>query len=178
MVDFLPMAKKKKRGQRFIPVAVIILIGLAAALWYYCPPLPTKAPALKIYFQKGSGIEAVERPERQDLSALKQAMDELLAGPRPDEAAAGYMTEIPPGTKAMTLKAEKGLAVIFFNDRLEEYGGGAAKVQALVAQIVYTATAIPGIEKVLIKISGSKEVVLGGEGLVIDRPLGRRDINL
>ena len=171
------MARKKRRWQRHIPAAVIVLVGLAAAFWYYSPPLAPKTPTIKVYFLKGSGIEAVERAQRQDRPPLKQAMDELLAGPRPEEAATGHITEIPPGTKVVALKAERGLAVLFFNDRLEDYGGGTAKVQALVAQIVYTATAIPGIEKALIRIQGRKEVVLGGEGLVIDRPLGRRDLS-
>jgi len=47
----------------------------------------------------------------------------------------------------------------------------------MIGQIVYTITEVPGIKKVWIKMEGEKELVLGGEGLVIDRPLSREDIS-
>ena len=49
-------------------------------------------------------------------------------------------------------------------------------VEGIVAQLVYTATGLPGVEQAWLWVEGQSEVVLGGEGLVLDHPLSRRDV--
>jgi len=100
-------------------------------------------------------------------------MKELLAGPKPEE---GASSELPRGVKILGIKVRGQTAMIDFNHKLEDCGGGSARLQGMIAQIVYTATDVPGVEKAWILIEGKKEVVLGGEGLVLDRPLGRSDL--
>lgn len=117
---------------------------------------------------------AVERPLGADEEPLPKAMAELLSGPKE----AGLSTQIPTGTKILRLQVKKGTAILDFNRKLESYGGGSARVEGMIAQIVYTATEVPGIEKVWIWIEGEKEIVLGGEGLVLDRPLSRSDVRV
>lgn len=137
---------------------------------------PAKTPSVQVFFFKADKPFAVNRPLRPDQSPLETAIIELLKGPRREEKTAGLSTQLPAGIKTRLIKVERDVAIIDFSGRLEAYGGGSSRVEGLVAQIVYTATAIPGISKAWIWLAGEKEVVLGGEGLVLDEPLGRGDL--
>ena len=53
---------------------------------------------------------------------------------------------------------------------------GSASLRALVQQVVFTASEEPGIVRVLITQNGGREAVIGGEGLVVDRPQTRRGL--
>lgn len=53
---------------------------------------------------------------------------------------------------------------------------GAARIKALVQQIVFTATPEPEIARVLITQDGGATAVIGGEGLVIDSPATRERV--
>ena len=73
-------------------------------------------------------------------------------------------------------EVQGSMAVITFNDEIENYGGGSNRVQDLVAQIVYTFTEVPGVNKVKILVGKRESVILGSEGFVIDHPLTREDV--
>ena len=53
---------------------------------------------------------------------------------------------------------------------------GSAALRAFVQQVVFTATEEPGIARVLVTENGGKVAVVGGEGLVIDRPQTREGL--
>ena len=161
-------------------LAGLMLVAAAAlGLWlaYLLIGTGREAPAVKIYFYQRDTLTAFSRPLSPDQAPLAQALAALLAGPNEPERAAGVKTTIPPGTRAINYKTNGGTAIITFNRRLEDYGGGSSRVEGMIGQIVYTITEVPGIKKVWIKMEGEKELVLGGEGLVIDRPLSREDIS-
>jgi len=162
----------KKVAWPLLAAGLILLVGLGA--WFF--PKQEKGPVLKVYFLKGGKLAAVERGLAPDRAPLKLAADALLAGPTREEKSAGYSTMIPPGTRTIWIIEKNGIAIINLNRKLEAYGGGASRVEGLVAQIVYTLTDIPGIEKAWIWMAGEKEIVLGGEGLILDKPLSRSDL--
>jgi spore germination protein GerM len=155
-------------------LAALVFFALTAAVLYWSSP--SKAPEVQVYFFQGDRLTAVTRPLPPDRAPLEVALRELLKGPSEAEKAAGLSTQLPAGIKIRALRSEREIATIDFSGRLEAYGGGSSRVEGLVAQIVYTATAVPGINKAWIWLAGQKEVVLGGEGLVLDKPLGRGDL--
>jgi Sporulation and spore germination len=53
---------------------------------------------------------------------------------------------------------------------------GSASLRALVQQLVFTASEEPGIVRVLITQNGGLRAVIGGEGLIVDRPQTRRGL--
>ncbi len=53
---------------------------------------------------------------------------------------------------------------------------GSASLRALVQQLVFTASEEPGIVRVMITQNGEPGSVIGGEGLVVDRPQTRRGL--
>jgi len=167
---------KKKQRRRLFGLALLAIAALGLGLAYLLGGTRKEAPEIKLYFYRGEELTMVRRPLSPDRAPLEQALEALLSGPNGTERAAGLQTMIPPGTKALSAKTEKGTAAIVFNRRLEAYGGGSSRVEGMIDQIVYTITEVPGVKSVWIKMAGEQELVLGGEGLVIDKPLSRADL--
>ena len=160
-------------------MAVAVLGGLFILAWLFncLPARPGESyPTVRVYFFKGDRLAAVERRQSPDQPPLKQALEETLAGPTAREMDAGFTTQIPPAVKLRAVKIKGRVAIIDLSRELEDYGGGSARVEGIVAQLVYTATELPGIDQAWLWIEGQSQVVLGGEGLVLDHPLSRRDV--
>jgi spore germination protein GerM len=174
------MPKKRRRrrqiGLFLAGAAAAAAIFLAGATAYFWAHQPAPRPVIKVYFFQGEKIAAVERPLKPDAPALQQAMAQLLAGPLPAEKAQGLVTQIPAGARLLQARVKDETAILDFNRRLEGYGGGTARLEGMINQIVFTATEVPGVTKAWIWVEGEKEIILGGEGLVLDRPLGRGDL--
>ena len=170
-------SKKKlkiKKGPALI-VGVALLL-MAAGLMIFSSTNTKNEPAIKIYFVEGDKLVGVKRPLNPADASLNQAMVELLKGPSLAEKKSGIKTQIPAGARALNMQVKNRIATINFNRQLAEYGGGSDRINGIIAQIIYTATEIPGVDKVWIYIEGERELVLGGEGLVLDHPLGRADL--
>jgi spore germination protein GerM len=162
--------KKAAKPLAWIVGAIVILVALFFILQVLQPS------SLKVYFLRGEKLMAVNRSLPEGADPLLVAAHELTRGPNKAERAEGLFSEIP--AKAHIIKIEKRdqVAVVSFNKELKKYGGGSARVQGLIAQIVYTFTEIPGVEKVQILIENEPEVILGGEGFLIDKPLSREEV--
>ncbi|MFA4967239.1 MAG: GerMN domain-containing protein [Candidatus Margulisiibacteriota bacterium] len=154
-------------------LAILIIAGVIAGAYYL---FSSQIPASNIYFLKGEKLVAVKRALPQDADPLQVAALELMSGPNEPEAKEGIFSEIPKKAKITKVEKQGETANVIFNDEIENYGGGSARVQGLVAQIVYTFTDIPGIKRVKIFVGNRASVVLGGEGFVIDKPLSRQDL--
>ena len=133
---------------------------------------------LQIFFFKEDKLVSVSRDLPTNEAPIMVAIDQLLLGPTDSETAQGIMTEIPNGTRATKVEVMGDTVIIDFNSRLAEYGGGSAKVRGMMAQIVYTATNVRGIKKVILKLEGSDQFTLGSEGYEVDHPLERSDVKL
>jgi spore germination protein GerM len=168
---------------------VILMVGsvvLAYYLWQNVQglvtsryeKLPLQRSYVLIYFLRGENVVSCKRPVIEGQSHFETALYELLKGPNNTEKMTGLMSEIPPTVQLLDLQVNNGIAEVNFNRELEKYGGGTSSVRALIKQIVYTLTAFPEIEKVKFLINGrSGELVLGGDGYIIDHPLTRDDVN-
>ena len=53
--------------------------------------------------------------------------------------------------------------------------GGSASMNMRIAQVVYTRTQFPTVKGVLFELDGQRVDVLGGEGVVVDEPVTRKD---
>lgn len=154
---------------------IVILAVLAAGIWW--TQLRPRATPLLVFFvgaADGDGtVVAVERTTmgRRPDEILRAAFEELLAGPTPEERARGLGTEIPAGTRLRSLVIREGVAIVDLTGEVAS-GGGSASMQGRLWQIVYTGTQM-GVQQVRILIDGEERQALGGEGLLIDRPIGR-----
>ena len=150
-------------------------------------PTATPAPAasgtsvVRAYFVLGSftdneGLAPVLREVPQTKAVATAAMRELLAGPDEAEMAArpAMYTAIPDGTTLLGISIADGIATVNLSQEFES-GGGSASMQARVAQVTYTLTQFPTVTGVRFQLDGVPVTALGGEGIVLDQPVGRDD---
>lgn len=158
---------------RLLLAAIGVALLMLLVLW-----LRPRATQVSVYFVRAeaqvSTLQAVSRTvtARGPQPALAAALGELLAGPTPQERAAGLTTAVPAGTQIRSVAIRDGIVVADF-DRTVESGGGSSSMLARFWQIVYTATQFSDAARVQILIDGQEREAMGGEGVIIDHPVAR-----
>ena len=149
-------------------------------------PGPTSAPTnetvtIRGYFFLGSFVDNAglvpvlrEIPKTQAVGAA--AMAELLKGPNDAELGArpAMYTTVPDGTRFLGLTIAAGVATVNLSREFAS-GGGSASVLGRLAQVVYTLTKFPTVEAVKFELDGEPVSTFSGEGVVLDKPVGRSD---
>ncbi|MFJ1967372.1 GerMN domain-containing protein [Streptomyces sp. NPDC087903] len=102
------------------------------------------------------------------------ALRALLAGPNRFELGNGRTTAIPSGTTLHSVAVRRHVATVDLSGRYDD-GGGSLSMQARLAQVVFTATRFPSIQKVWFELDGKPITSFGGEGIVLNQPVGRAD---
>lgn len=140
-------------------------------------PTTTPAPATvptAVYFVRDEKMAAAGRSVTPPAVA-RAAMLALLSGPSAAESAAGMTSSIPPGTTLLGLRIVDGVARV---DLSADFGSGGGSLSMLtrVAQVVHTLTAFPTVRAVRFLIDGAPVDSIGGEGVIVDHPLTRADV--
>ena len=134
-------------------------------------PAVVKAPIAKtkpgVYFISGEQFAEVTREGVDSRADLKQLIDELLSGPTAAEMGGGSWTDIPRSTKLIeaSLTSDGATAELSFDETFESDAGlaKATRIESLYArlgQVTFTATSLPGVNRVVIDVSGSKPLTL------------------
>ena len=105
-------------------------------------------------------VFAAERRSPKTLSAGRNATEELLKGPTPEEEKSGYFTSINSGVKLNSISIENGTARVDFDPELEKAVGGSCRVLAIRTQITRTLLQFPSVKNVVISINGRTEDIL------------------
>jgi spore germination protein GerM len=127
-----------------------------------------------IYFARGERVEPVTRSVRRVPRIGSAAIEQLLAGPTARETAAGYITQIPDGTRLRGLSITDGVAVVDFSGEFES-GGGTLGLTLRLAQVACTLDAFPTVDGVRFALDGEVVDVFSGDGLVVDEPVACSD---
>ncbi|HEY8787420.1 MAG TPA: GerMN domain-containing protein [Candidatus Limnocylindria bacterium] len=122
-------------------------------------------------FLPGAGIGATaEARIRSRLVALETGPGVVM----PD----AYNTVRDAKAKLDRVEVAGDLVTIDYLVRDDHWGvDGSTRLASFVQQLVYTASEEPGIVRVLITQNGGATAIIGGEGLVIDHPATRADVN-
>lgn len=167
-----------------LAVFVVLLLGIATAAacggGEVTPPATESQPpdatsSTAVYFLRDGKVAPVRREIPATAEPELSAIIELLEGPTDDEAAAGLVSAIPAGTEVLGISFDRGVATV---DLSETFGGdgGSASMLGRVAQVVATLTRFDGVERVAFQLDGQSVTAIGGEGVVVDPPIGRRAI--
>ena len=146
---------------------------------------PTATPAgttiVRAYFFLGSftdnaGLAPVLREIPKTQAVATAAIKALLAGPNATETNTrpAFYTTVPDGTRLLGLSITGGVATINLSKEFAS-GGGSASILGRLAQVVYTLTQFPTVDGVRFQLDGAPVTVFGGEGVVLDHPVGRAD---
>ena len=108
---------------------------------------------VSIFFLKGEVFTRVTRPSAKP--GPEAGLIELLKGPSASEKQQSLSTAIPGGVTLLSYSSQNGQAKVDLSKELEKYGGGSAKVQAIIHQINNTVTSNDStIKSVSITIAG------------------------
>jgi hypothetical protein len=138
-------------------------------------PSPSETEALtvlSVYYMRGQYLGTAHRAVPATIAPAGAAMRELLAGPTPEELAAGLHTQIPPGTEVRGLTIRDGIATVDLSGDFAA-GGDPTEERGRLGQVVYTLTQFPTVDGVRFRIDGEPLVFRSGEGTVQRRPQTR-----
>lgn len=108
-------------------------------------------------------------------SCFAFAVKELIAAPTSWEKSKGLSSEIPAGTKILSIREGDGNIMIDLSSAFEG-GGGAESTYTRVKQLIKTAEANTNLP-VYLYINGRQADVIGGEGIMIKQPLSERSLD-
>lgn len=161
-----------------------VLVAVLALLWWTSRP---QTATVEVYFIRSQltadALAPVTRPVSLPrlpgvgvprTASVRAALQELVKGPTPVEQATGLSSAIPDGTRLLGVRIAGGIVYADFSGEIES-GGGSASMLGRFWQIVYTATQLPSAPQVRILIEGERRESMGGEGVMIDRPIPRPD---
>ncbi len=131
-----------------------------------------ESSSVAVYFLRGEKVSPVRRTIAATPAVARAALTELLAGPTGDEAASGLASAIPAGTSLRDVAVSGGVATVDLDGTFDD-GGGSASMLGRVAQVVATLTRFPTVDRVAFRIDGRPVEAIGGEGVVVDPPIGR-----
>lgn len=142
------------------------------------PEEGTKPKTVKIFILDKSGnLRSVNRTCDANIekSCFTYAIKELVAAPSPWEKSKGFTSEIPSGTKVLSIREASGNVLIDLSSDFET-GGGAESTYYRVKQIIKTANANTS-SPVYLYINGKQANVIGGEGVMLKQPLNERSLD-
>jgi spore germination protein GerM len=108
-------------------------------------------------------------PARDLRSVAFYAATQAVAGPPQDVDAIRF----PPGTHVRALDVDKGTAIVDLSGDVNKFGGGSFDEGGMFKSLVWTLTAIHGIDAVSIRVEGARVATLPGGHLELDEPLSR-----
>jgi len=115
---------------------------------------------------QGEKIAVAATPAPGDSAVATAAVNALLAGPQGLAAQIGMTTQIPAGTRLLGVSIAGGTATVDLSGSFQ-FGGGSLSMQLRVAQVVYTLTQFPTVQRVEFELDGSPVQAIGGEGLMV-----------
>jgi Sporulation and spore germination/Putative peptidoglycan binding domain/L,D-transpeptidase catalytic domain len=125
------------------------LLALAAALLTVAAAPAAPGPTGPVYFVRGEQLAPVSRAG----TSAEDAVRRLLAGPTRAEAARGFRTYLPAGTRLNGVTVEGGLATVDVNERFAA-GGDPGSLLARLSQLVRTLTGREGTTRVQLLLDG------------------------
>jgi hypothetical protein len=84
----------------------------------------------------------------------------------------GLTSAVPAGTRIRALWIAGGTATVDFSARFAS-GGGSLSMAARLAQVTYTLTQFPTVQRVNYLLNGHPIAALGGEGVIVSAPQTR-----
>lgn len=123
----------------------------------------------RIYLVAADADAQPLRTVLRDSTLPEQLLRRLVAGPNPEELDAGLTSELPVTLEVLSVRFDGGVLNIDLSDDINELTGD--RLRRAIAQIVFTASEIPGTESVVIRVDGETESWPNGDGAAQTTPL-------
>ena len=116
-----------------------------------------------------------EYDETVDGQKIKFAIDSLVMGPKPEEKVRGVYSEIPSGTRVISITERPEGIIVNLSSEFEA-GGGTDSIYKRIYQLIKTAKRNTD-KPVYLYIEGRKADVIGGEGIMLNQPLNENSLD-
>lgn len=133
---------------------------------------------VKIFILDKTGkLRSVNREcdTEKETSCFAYAIKELVSAPSKWEKSKGFASEIPAGTKVLSVRESSNSVMIDLSSDFET-GGGAESTSMRVMQVIKTANSNTKIPTYLY-VNGRQANVIGGEGIMVKQPLSERSLD-
>lgn len=140
------------------------------------PSEPSATRTVRVYFVRDEKVGVGGRVlTGADAGApASAAVRALLAGPTAEEREFGLGTAVPTGVTLNGITVRDGLATVDLSKGFAS-GGGSLSMQLRAAQVVFTLTQFPTIDRVAFELEGTRIAALGGEGVKVGPSVTRAD---
>lgn len=163
----------------FLALLLMGDLSLSGCNWFGPKPVlppgqqaPIASDEVAVFFSKYQGnqsiVEAVIRkvPDTAKVDPLKFALTELLKGPSADEQTQGFYSEIPKGTKLISMTQDPKALTLNLSSQFAT-GGGSTTITQRLEELKRTVKAIDTQREIKIQVDGKPLELLGGEGLEV-----------
>jgi spore germination protein GerM len=163
-------------------LAFVVIVVASYVFFTHRKPAPPTDRAT-IYYTKADGKTLASysvslRPPQPTETAddrlqyvVLYAATQAVAGPQSSVAAVRF----PVGTHVRAANVKGSTAVVDLSGDVKNQTGGSLSETGEFKALVWTLTAIPGIDAVSVKVDGAKVDTLPGGHLALDTPLRRSD---
>ncbi len=134
--------------------------------------VPRATMPAEVFLLRGSRLEAAPRQVASP-STVGTVMAALVQGPTGEESERGLRSAVTPETSILSAEVVNGAATINVSEAFSRVGVR-DQISAL-AQVVYTATNLPSVDRVQILLDGQVVQVPRADGTSTDAPLRRSD---
>jgi spore germination protein GerM len=128
---------------------------------------------VRIYLVGGGGTAERLVPVERSVQApatVERVLSALVSGPNREEAGRGLRSAILPGTIVNSALVESNIAIV---DLVKSAIAVNADLILALAQMVYSATELPGVGGVRFTLDGERAEVPTGSGIQSETPVGR-----
>ena len=177
------IAPNNVKPQRLIALAALLAIVVAGTWYYLSSRSHGVGSSLTVYYTKLDGTSLANlsvslRPRQPGESATEHLRNTVLyaavqavAGPPSDVQAIRF----PPGTRVVSANVDGATAVVDLSTDVDRQAGGTFGENGEFKALVYTVTAVPGIDALKITVGGQTLPTLPGGNFELDQPLHRSD---
>jgi spore germination protein GerM len=116
----------------------------------------------RVFLVATDGEERFLRSVLRAAAGSELVMGALLEGPNNDEIAAGLDTELPEGLTLNSIRQSGGTLTVDVSDELN--GLTSSELRLAVGQIVFTASELPGVRAVQLRVDGEPRAWPDGRG--------------
>jgi len=139
--------------------------GAAASFTVYLP---------RLFEDDSLGLRGVARSLAWSATPARDAIDQLIRGPNGDERAADFHYALDRRTRLRSAMITDGTAIVDFETGLEHVHGRPFS-ELVYWSILYTATEVPGVERLALQEGGGRLSELGFPAFSVPAAAGRSD---
>jgi spore germination protein GerM len=162
------------RAVRAIALALVLVVAVAGSWWFFSHR-SASPDTISIYYTKLDGTSLVPwrvtlGPARDARSVAFYAAVQAIAGPPAGVEAVRF----PAGTRVLSADLDGTTVVLDLSNEVGTKVEGSFTEAAEFKALVYTLTALPGINAVQVRVGGTAVATLPGGHLELDEPLSRQ----